>query len=272
MMGHTLGMSGSTIMSDPDKFDELFKWGHAHVEIGEFRDRASMKQFLCIQKEQGGTFGVHAPLLRGGSKYDLIEKVAMDPKDGRNRFKSDVEMVKEAGASYILVHFPYFKGSHNSPMQAMEEGISYLAELQKTYDIPIVCEPKLGQDMSVDGIRYLHEFFMSGRTFSPLDICVDIGDYMMACKNDWRTYIEPLLPYIRVVHMHNVTSLRETYFWAPIHPDYHQWQGGFDMKDLLQVLCQGREKFFIFEHTPHTHPSEKQVEEGIQWVRNLLNV
>lgn len=37
-MGHTLGVSGSIIYSNPDKYSELFWEGVEHIEIGEFPD------------------------------------------------------------------------------------------------------------------------------------------------------------------------------------------------------------------------------------------
>lgn len=78
-MSHSLGVSGSTILSNPKQFSELFWEGINHIEIGEFPDEPAFQYFLELNKQKRLSYGVHSPLLRDGSKYDLIQKVQYEP-------------------------------------------------------------------------------------------------------------------------------------------------------------------------------------------------
>ncbi|MBA2173500.1 TIM barrel protein [Halobacillus locisalis] len=270
-MQHQLGMSGSTILSDPDRFDHLFQQGCTHVEIGEFPSQAAFKLFLEKARRHNVTFGVHSPLIRGGSKYDLIENVAQPVGKARTEFEQEVHYLSTVGAEYVLVHFPYFKNSVSYPTKdVIEEGLDFLSRLQTDYGIPIVCEPKLGQHKSPCGIHYLHEFPKTLWKQYGLGICIDLGDYRMATEDEWKTYIEPLLPFTKVVHMHNVQLKQEGYIWTLMHPKAY---GVFDMQPMIEYLASQQSVFFIFEHTPHTNPTSNEVAEAIQWIhKSLRNV
>lgn len=268
MGNHQIGLSGSTILSDPDQFDHLFRFGCSHVEIGEFPDENAYKLFLERVRKQKKTFGVHSPLIRGGSKYDLIEPVSMPVENARRLFEEEVSTLAKAGAEYVLVHFPYFKERVSDPTESIiEEGLVFLSDLQKRYDISIVCEPKLGKNRSSCGIDYLKQFPVEVWRKYGVSICIDIGDYRMATNEQWPKYIEPLLPFIRVVHLHNVTLQGDKYLWSVLHPNQSI---GYDMQPIIEKLKDGTKKYFIFEHTPHTAPTDESVREGIDWVRQLI--
>lgn len=270
-LNHRLGLSGSTILSDPDQLSFLFERGLDHVEIGEFPDDASYQTFRQMTDDHHlESFGIHSPLIRGRSKYDLIEHVAVDPEQAREAFEQEVARLAAHGAAYVLVHFPYFAGTSTSPSQKIEEGLKFLHRLKETYALPIVCEPKLGRNRSGKGMEYLWRFPVELWKRYDLDICVDLGDYRMAAGENWRAYVEPLLPFTSVVHLHNVCYIEDKYFWIPLHPDKGKWNGAYDMEPMLQMLGEGREKYFIFEHTPHVNPTPEEVDEGIRWVKDVL--
>jgi hypothetical protein len=42
-MTHHIGLSGSTILTDPNRFTEMFKGDLEHIEIGEFPDEGSFQ-------------------------------------------------------------------------------------------------------------------------------------------------------------------------------------------------------------------------------------
>ena len=107
-MAHRLGVSGSTIMSDPTLLNNLFWKDIKHVEIGEFPDEEAFNAFLYLKNKNGVSFGIHSPILRTGSKYDLIEKVRYEPKEAWKMFEVEVKRFAKLGAEYVLVHFPYF--------------------------------------------------------------------------------------------------------------------------------------------------------------------
>ncbi|ASF39999.1 hypothetical protein CEH05_12970 [Halobacillus halophilus] len=270
-MESTLGMSGSTILSDPGQFDQLFKSGIDHIEIGEFPDEASFYRFLKMARRNQVSFGIHSPLIRGNSKYDLIEHVYVDPLEARINFEKEVALAARVGAEYILVHFPYVKGPVSSnPQPMIEEGLCYLSELQKKYKLSIVCEPKLGHNRSPAGIHYLQQFPEEVWDTYQLSICIDMGDYRMAAGDKWKEYIVPLLPYTTVVHVHNVSFLDDKYYWVPIHPELNTIDGHFDMKPMIEILAEKKGKYFILEHTPHSRPTEAYVAEGMEWLHNLI--
>ena len=175
-MKSILGISGSTILSDPAQFDQLFKSAIGHIEIGEFPDEASFYRFLKMARQNQVSFGIHSPLIRGNSKYDLIEHVSVDPLDARINFEQEVALAARVGAEYILVHFPYVKGPvRSNPQPMIEEGLRYLSELQKKYKISIVCEPKLGHNRSSAGIHYLQQFPEEVWGTYQLSLCIRHG-------------------------------------------------------------------------------------------------
>ncbi|MGG1664085.1 hypothetical protein [Brevibacillus sp. NRS-1366] len=78
MNKHKFGVSGSTILTNPEQFDELFWDDIDLIEIGEFPNETAFSAFLDLCRVKQTPFGVHSPLLRNGSKYDLLEKVSID--------------------------------------------------------------------------------------------------------------------------------------------------------------------------------------------------
>jgi sugar phosphate isomerase/epimerase len=156
-MAHKLGVSGSTIYSNPELFSELFWEDIEHIEIGEFPDEKALGRFLKLSKEKHTNFGVHSPLLRGRSKYDLIEKVEYDSAYAWEQLESEAKRMSALGAEYLLVHFPYFKEEVQMNTNGLiEEGLRKLSCIQEKYSIGLVCEPKLGLNRSSAGINYLN--------------------------------------------------------------------------------------------------------------------
>ncbi|RWZ59986.1 sugar phosphate isomerase/epimerase [Halobacillus fulvus] len=266
-MPHRLAMSGSTIMSDASQFHKLFNKECSHVEIGEFEDMKSFEEFLEQREKHQVTYGVHSPLIRGESKYDLLEEVQYPVEEARRQLVREAAILSERGAEYLLVHFPFFLNeATDSSRSQIEEGLHFLKELQDQYQLPIVCEPKLGKNRSSYGIERLHAFPNNLLKKYDVSICIDIGDYRMATKEEWKTYVEPLLPFTKVIHLHNVVLGEEYYYWSPIHPDFDH----YDMKPMIELLSSGGRKYFVLEHTPHTNPSARQISEGVHWVSQLI--
>lgn len=272
MSQHRVGISGSVIMTDPTKFDELFDYEVDHIEIGEFPDLDSFQQFLEKLKSNKRTFGLHSPLLRGQSKYDLLEHVYYEPEQAWLQFESEVKQMASLGAEYILVHFPYFKeeGTSEDVQQSIEQGLERLSALQDKYALPIVCEPKLGWNRSPVGIQALQQFPIEIWEQYGLHLCIDIGDYLLAVGEQALDYIKKWRNYIKVVHLHNVEDEVDDYFWIPVHPSHEHDHKHFKIQEMLLFLASCKQVHFIFEHTPHTNPSAQMVEEGVRWVKELV--
>ena len=91
-MANQIGISGSTILTDSEKFELLFSKEHVeHIEIGEFPNKESFYTFLEQLHNNNLSFGLHSPLYRNESKYDLLEKVQYEPKEAWKQFESEVK-------------------------------------------------------------------------------------------------------------------------------------------------------------------------------------
>ncbi|WP_429848138.1 sugar phosphate isomerase/epimerase family protein [Brevibacillus panacihumi] len=271
MNKHRFGVSGSTILTSPEQFGELF-WDDIDViEIGEFPNESAFRAFLDLCKEKQMPFGVHSPLLRNGSKYDLIEKVSFEPIAARKNLEREAALLSRLGAEYILVHFPYFKGETTENVnEKIENGLKDLSRIQKEYGIPIVCEPKLGMGRSAKGIQYLDSFPIKKWEKYNLKLCIDIGDYLIATGDEIVTYLEKWKDHIKVVHLHNVAYEGDRYIWIPVHPSHEDKGKQYKIAHILSFLSKCKEINFIFEHTPHTNPSKEFVLQGYLWTRNIV--
>jgi sugar phosphate isomerase/epimerase len=270
-MSHRLAISGSTIMTDSDKFPELFSYSVDHIEIGEFEDQDSFEAFLKEKEAKKISFGLHSPLYRSGSKYDLLENVFYSPEKAWVQFENEVKHMSELGAEYVLVHFPYFKteGVEES-FTKIEEGLARLNRLQENYNMMIVCEPKLGFNRSPIGMDLLHHFPVETWAKYNVKICIDIGDYLIGAKEKTLQYIRKWSEYIKVVHLHNVEFHENTYIWVPVHPSHEQDDSHFKIKAIIEELAKCEEVTFVFEHTPHSNPTSQFVLEGMNWVRGII--
>ncbi|OZU87653.1 hypothetical protein CIL03_15635 [Virgibacillus indicus] len=270
-MVHYIGLSGSTIMTDPDKFPLLFNKDVEHIEIGEFSSRESFNNFLELLNESKRSFGLHSPLYRNQSKYDLLEKVQYTPEQAWRQFESEVEYMARIGAEYVLVHFPYFKEEVEADtIEIIENGLRKLHLLQEKYSISIVCEPKLGLNLSPFGIKALNNFPIEIWDKYGINLCIDIGDYLIGTRNNVLDYIEKWKKYIKVVHLHNVEFHNNKYIWIPVHPSHESDNLHYSVSDIISELAANSGVFFVFEHTPHANPTEEFVNEGINWIKELI--
>jgi sugar phosphate isomerase/epimerase len=259
-------------MTDPSKFNELFIDSIHHIEIGEFSDQNAFEKFLAIKSNKKVSLGLHSPLYRTGSKYDLLEHVFMEPENAWVHFENEIKMMSELGAEYVLVHFPYFQseGVENSLFK-IEVGLKRLRNLQDKYNMVIVCEPKLGLNRSSVNIDLLHQFPIEKWAKYNIKLCIDIGDYLIGAKEKTERYIRKWRDYIKVVHLHNVEFTQDKYIWIPVHPTHEEDGIHFNVQTIIGELAKCKEEvIFVFEHTPHSNPTREFVTEGIKWVDGIL--
>jgi sugar phosphate isomerase/epimerase len=271
-MSHKLGVSGSVILSNPKLFSELFWDGIDHIEIGEFYDEIALDKFLRLCKKNQTCFGIHSPLFRNGSKYDLIEKVQYDSKYAWEQLESEAKQIASLGAKYILVHFPYFKQEVTcNTNELIEKGLKRFSALQKQYSIEIICEPKLGLNRSAAGIHYLQSFPKEIWRKYNIKLCIDIGDYIIATDKEIINYLLKWKEFIKVVHLHNIYYKESKYIWVPVHPTHEQDKNYYKVEKIIRFLSKCKDVTFVFEHTPDTNPSKDFVNEGYKWVRSLIS-
>lgn len=270
-MAHKLGVSGSTIYSNPELYSELFWEDIEHIEIGEFPDEKAVDKFLALCKEKKIVFGIHSPLLRGGSKYDLLEKVQYESKYAWEQLELEAKKMSDLGAKYLLVHFPYFKGEVlGNTNEIIEEGLRKLSYIQEQYSIDLICEPKLGINRSPAGINYLNNFPKEIWAKYNIKLCIDIGDYIIATGEEILNYLVKWKQFIKVVHLHNVQYKGDKYFWIPVHPT-QEYSNNYKMEKIIRFLSQSEDVTFVFEHTPESKPSKAFINEGYKWVNSLIS-
>lgn len=269
-MAHKLGVSGSTIYSDPKLFSELFWDGIDHIEIGEFPDEKALEKFLELYRKKDIDFGIHSPLMRGESKYDLIEKVNYETAYAWRQLEEEAHRMSALGAKYLLVHFPYFKEETKVNVnELIEEGLRKLSRIRKKYSIELICEPKLGLNRSPVGINYLNDFPVEIWAKYNIKLCIDIGDYIIAVKDEVLKYLKKWKEFIKVVHLHNVYYAEDKYFWTPVHPS-QDIDNEYKIEKIIRFLSELNDVIFVFEHTPETNPGSEFVSEGYDWVKSLV--
>jgi sugar phosphate isomerase/epimerase len=266
-----LGISGSTILSDAKRFNELFDYDLEHIEIGEFKNHRQLKRFARMLSHSLCTLGVHSPFIRGRSKYDLIEHVRYTPREAYANLEEDAKAAVFLGAKYLLVHFPYFDKENRGNTDAIiEDGLIALKKLQDKYDMEIVCEPKLGAERSACGIQYLQDFPADIWRRYNLKICIDIGDYVMAAgERNALSYIKKWQDFIRVVHMHNVGYPNGGYTWRPMHRT-DKAEGYHNLDSIMSYLKTLDDVYFVLEHTPSPKYSRQYITECILYARTLI--
>ncbi|MGM0885107.1 MAG: TIM barrel protein [Bacillota bacterium] len=270
MINHKFGVSGSTILSNPELFNNLFWDDIDLIEIGEFPDESAFNAFLELSKAKQMPFGVHSPLIRNGSKYDLLEKVSIEPSIAWKQLEEEAALLSRLGAKYILVHFPYFfRETTENVEEIIETGLQKLHQIQTKYTVDIICEPKLGFGRSAIGIQYLDSFPIEIWGRYSLKLCIDIGDYLMATGDEILKYLDKWKEHIKIVHLHNVAYKDNKYIWIPVHPSHENSGKQYKIAHIINFLSQCKELIFIFEHTPHSNPSKDFVLEGYDWIRKI---
>lgn len=78
------------------------------------------------------SIGIHVPHFRENSKYDLLEEVKVTPVNARQMIEREMKEASRSGASYIFVHFPYFKIEAEFTSERIEEGLQFLHNLQES--------------------------------------------------------------------------------------------------------------------------------------------
>ena len=140
-----IGISASAVWSQTNRLGELFRSDVQHIEIGLFENIAIADDFIRQSRTRGKSVGIHSPLVRGGSKYDLLEAIEMPSIDALEQVEGELAWCQRSGVDYLHVHFPFSLRSGTLSLPIVTKGIQQLALLQRKTGIQIVCEPKLGE-------------------------------------------------------------------------------------------------------------------------------
>ena len=125
-----IGLSASAVFSQTDRPAELFRPDVDHIEVGMFEDRDIADQFVRDSRIRGKTVGIHSPLVRGGSKYDLLGQVDVPIEDAWLQIENELAWCRSAGTSYLLVHFPFVMATGTLDLTRVTDDLGRLSRLQ----------------------------------------------------------------------------------------------------------------------------------------------
>ena len=266
-----IGISASAVWSQTERLGELFRSDVEHIEIGMFENLNVAEDFVKRAKQRRKSVGIHSPLVRGGSKYDLLEAVDLPTADAWKQIEEELDWCQKASIEYILIHFPFAqkRGTLNVPL--VTEGTRRLGSLQARTGVKIVCEPKLGVNHDPAGIAWLRT--APRRIFSDagLDICWDVGDHLLANRtemdyfaqfNRWRSHIS-------VIHLHNVGRNGATYRWTPPHPRKSVVDADYDLSRIVKQFPKSAT--IVSEYTPQRVATETTINTSFQYLKALTH-
>ena len=159
-------------------------------------------------------FGIHSPLIRGESKYDLVEQNLISPQLAFSRLEEEAVFAKKQGAQYLLVHFPYFKYHVPTDFDSIVENALKNSE-RYNKDVKSILLLSQNWEVIVIPMRLTLCRKVSIEVFKKYDIklCIDIGDYAMSFGKDTKSNIEKWFEIIKVVHIHDIMFTDDNYFW-----------------------------------------------------------
>lgn len=262
-MGFILSISSDTIDSKRQRPLDLFKWQTAAVEIGHLGYNGDFELLMNAAKQSGVRVGLHCPLYILDSRYGLL----YDDGEALDELHRTCALAQEWGAEYVICHFPYIwdESGNYLPLHSIRRGLQALKECERTYNVPVVCEPKLGPAKDPSAFVVLMTICeMHRATWRDLSLCLDVGDIYLACKRLKYPYIDMIslfAPRCKVVHLHHVWQGGRKYYWAPIAK-----QGNVPLLETMKVLPTEPDIFAVLQHTPHRTGIRDNVGAQIDWL------
>jgi len=262
-MAFILSVSGSTVLSESSRLGELFRWHTQAIEIGDLRSRNDFDIVVQNCRKFGLRLGIHTPLYSIDDRRRLLsgDNTAWD------ELQRNLEIGRREGLSYVLVHFPYVwdDQGQNMGIEVVRETIPRLKRLERAFQVPIVCELKLGPKKDPAAFAMLWAVSRLELLQWDLSFCLDVGDLFLACRAlrcSYEDMVTHFAPWCHVVHLHHVWLGRQHYYWTPVERD-----GNVPIQRTLEILgTSGCDIFAVIEHTPHRMRDFAQVEEGINWL------
>lgn len=263
LLSFILSISGSTVLSESERLGDLFRWHTQAIEIGSLKSPHDLECVLQNCRRFGLKLGIHSPLYAVDDRCGLL----WDNGPAWDELNRNLEMARDQGVSYIVVHFPWVwdkDGSHLG-IERIRETIPRLKRLERTHGVPVVCEPKLGPRRDPSALVLLWAVNRQELLQWDLSFCLDVGDIYMASRALRASYedmVAHLAPWCHVVHLHNVWMSGPHYYWTPVE------QGGnvpiLRTLEILGGTCS--DIVAVIEHTPHRVRDNEQVGDGLNWL------
>ncbi len=225
---------------------------------------------------------IHAPLVRLDWYPDPPTWSYLCDVDKENRsltmkmVMASMEQAEDAGAEYVVVHFPTPASDSSGESQDKLESIAWrscdwLAELSEKRKLPIHVE-------GVGASPFLHmEFLVPALSqYAVLRYCFDAGHMQLASQKigfDLYAFAEEIAPYVGSVHLWNTRNADdyEAFRHIPVHPSQNPEEGWVDIARLLKIV--GHLSSVIIFESAHKYPEvlgEHDYRDGVQWVKDLL--
>lgn len=265
--------SGAIILSDLTHFERMLWPGINAIEIGNLLSDSDLHRVLSVISGAGLRWGMHAPLWRNGPKRVLMAPSSSSEGIARH-LRQDMAAAAAHKAAYVLFHAPWFADQALGLDQASalaNDTVRLLAGLEREHGIPVVLELKLGEARDPGVLGYLMRRPQNFLDLKGLTLCLDIGDWLLACEalgvDPLRSYV-PFAALTSVIHVHSVERAQQPYLWKPIHPSDPD---AVAVRRLCELVTAHRSDVnVVFEHTPHLDPGLAYDLEGYRWLRAAL--
>ena len=264
-----LGISASAVLSQTDLLNELFRHGVDHIEIGLFETIEVADRFVRQVRARGKTVGIHSPLIRGGSKNDLLKSIDLPTEEAWEQVENELVWCRRSGVEYLLVHFPFVMHTEQLTLTQVNEGVRRLAALSRRIGVRIVCEPKLGEARNPAGIDWLRTSPNCIFSDAGLSLCWDIGDHLLASTSPSAYFknFERWKHSISVVHLHNVRFEDQLYRWVPPHPSRSAVDAEYDLAPIIKRFLPGTT--IVSEYTPQQVATAANIDTSYHYLKAL---
>ena len=270
-------ISTSMTYGDLGRLPELAGYGLPHIEVG-FWQPDKLPQVLDFVNTHFESAGFHDPL-PGHKAWRWPSLNDPRPEERARTLRSIRQTLEHAAkhdAAYVLCHFPSVQfepvpgWSLAASVDAALESCAILSRWSREHGRRIILE-HVGPHPYFDVPAFAEVF----RAFPDLEFALDIGHFHLLAESghfDCEEFLQAVAPHTTVVHVYNATSssYRE-YHHVPVHPSQDPADGWADVPAILhRVLEVAGDVRIVFEHTPQYPASREYIQQGIDWVIELV--
>lgn len=225
--------------------------------------------------------GVHAPLPRPANHHSLTHGHFREEKREK-LLKLAARSYAEAthlGANYIIFHLPLYNEESIRSLQRQRgsDGVRatiradchHLCQLSRAGGPPVYLEI-MYLDQEVMTIDFVKEVLVSLN----FGLCLDLGHFQGSLhrfpNHSLIDLITEFLPYVKVIHLYNTQGYVGHDHRLP-HPSQKPEDDWIDLPRVLSFLRRSRpDCLYVLEYSLKFAKDPRQVEEGINWVKQLL--
>ncbi len=284
-MSDTLGM----VIVRAENLRLLDDFGLHRAEFGLIEPEASaaLTDFTAARKMP---FGAHCPLFKPEDHPQNNALLACLSDGIESRRLASVELMEktienaaEIGGEYAVVHIqrPENFGGEN-PAGFTETAA--LDSARRSCETLLASAAKHKMPVFIENLFRNKSFFSPAShralldSFPELGFCLDIGHLDVDSREfgfPLDEFLDAVMPYIRDIHLQNSNSLgivEGPRSWkCPVHPSQTVADGWLDIESILTKILSSHPNCFInFEIRINLPDNEKNIREGIDWIKGLI--